>query len=461
MSQAFSGDVETIAAKAMAKDRERRYRSPAELAADVRRYLAGQPIAARPASRWYRMRKFARRNRVLLGGALATLLAIAAGAAVAVHLALGRARACTELAHCSYVSAIAAAIAALEDDDRTLAREALLAEGVPEARKGWEWRHLWARAQPVARTVEADTPPEPWVLGHHGSAVGVLAWSPSGEVLATGTAGREIVLWDPRSYRKITGWRAHARELRSLAWSGDGSRLISTASTETIVWDLATGANLASLTISASAPETRACSSTLWPSERGKTWTVPSPGLGTVCAFSHGAGGPVLLVSPLVREDSAKPTPARPWGSGRLRRAPIAVLSEALPGPSRRWPFPRTIGASPPAAGTPVYAFGTARSWSRWRVCVDTRGTSGPWLGAPTARPWPRRRTTGPCGFGTSYPQRSTSRSAIGGASTGRMPRSWSRPFCKRARTTKGRSPGCGQTRASVRGCGAKSGGSR
>ncbi len=50
VSRALAGDLETTAAKAMSKDRERRYRSPAEVAADVRRHLAGQPIRARPTS---------------------------------------------------------------------------------------------------------------------------------------------------------------------------------------------------------------------------------------------------------------------------------------------------------------------------------------------------------------------------------------------------------------------------
>ena len=40
----------------------------AELAADVRRYLANLPISARPATTVYQLRKFARRNTALVGG---------------------------------------------------------------------------------------------------------------------------------------------------------------------------------------------------------------------------------------------------------------------------------------------------------------------------------------------------------------------------------------------------------
>src|SRR5262249_59141821 len=44
------GDVETILAKALEKERARRYPSAAELAADVRRHLRDQPVPARPAA---------------------------------------------------------------------------------------------------------------------------------------------------------------------------------------------------------------------------------------------------------------------------------------------------------------------------------------------------------------------------------------------------------------------------
>ncbi|MBY0111218.1 MAG: protein kinase [Phycisphaerales bacterium] len=63
------GDIATIVAKAMDRDRDRRYSSAAELAADLRRVLSDQPIAARPATPWYLMRTFARRHRGLVASA--------------------------------------------------------------------------------------------------------------------------------------------------------------------------------------------------------------------------------------------------------------------------------------------------------------------------------------------------------------------------------------------------------
>jgi tetratricopeptide (TPR) repeat protein len=78
----YRGDVETIAAKALEKDKARRYASAAELAADIRRYLHHEPIVARPASTIYQLQKFAQRNRALVGGVVAVMLVLLAGAAV-------------------------------------------------------------------------------------------------------------------------------------------------------------------------------------------------------------------------------------------------------------------------------------------------------------------------------------------------------------------------------------------
>ncbi|MCA9758574.1 MAG: serine/threonine protein kinase, partial [Candidatus Eisenbacteria bacterium] len=76
---ALDPDVVTIVAKAMEKDRERRYRSAAELADDLRRYLRSEPIAARPASATYLLRRYARRHRTAVAGMVATLTVLVLG----------------------------------------------------------------------------------------------------------------------------------------------------------------------------------------------------------------------------------------------------------------------------------------------------------------------------------------------------------------------------------------------
>jgi len=69
------GDLDWIALKALEKERERRYGTPSDLAADIARYLQDRPVAARPASAPYRIHKFVRRNRTVV--ALAALVGAA------------------------------------------------------------------------------------------------------------------------------------------------------------------------------------------------------------------------------------------------------------------------------------------------------------------------------------------------------------------------------------------------
>ncbi len=68
------GDLDWIVMKALEKDRSRRYETVGAFASDIVRYLNHDTVLARPQSRVYRVRKFARRNR----GALAAGIAIAA-----------------------------------------------------------------------------------------------------------------------------------------------------------------------------------------------------------------------------------------------------------------------------------------------------------------------------------------------------------------------------------------------
>jgi tetratricopeptide (TPR) repeat protein len=93
VAPSLRGDLETITAKALEKEPARRYGSAAELAEDLRRYLAHQPITARPPSVTYQLRLFARRHRaVVAGGALAAAaLVVAAVVSIAFAVDAGRA----------------------------------------------------------------------------------------------------------------------------------------------------------------------------------------------------------------------------------------------------------------------------------------------------------------------------------------------------------------------------------
>lgn len=75
----YRGDLQTIVGKAMERDKERRYQSAADLAADIGRFLRDEPIMARPPSTSYKLIKFARRNKGLVAGVGLAVLLLFAG----------------------------------------------------------------------------------------------------------------------------------------------------------------------------------------------------------------------------------------------------------------------------------------------------------------------------------------------------------------------------------------------
>jgi serine/threonine protein kinase len=86
-----SGDLDCIVLKALEKDRNRRYATPLELAADVDRYLRNAPVSAHPTGIAYRTRKYVRRHRVGVSVAAAALVLLI-GFAVAQAIELRKIR---------------------------------------------------------------------------------------------------------------------------------------------------------------------------------------------------------------------------------------------------------------------------------------------------------------------------------------------------------------------------------
>ncbi len=75
------GELDWIVMKALEKDRARRYEGPSQLAADVRRHLAGEPVEAAPPSAAYRVRKFVGRYKGLVAATGAVAAALVVGVA--------------------------------------------------------------------------------------------------------------------------------------------------------------------------------------------------------------------------------------------------------------------------------------------------------------------------------------------------------------------------------------------
>jgi tetratricopeptide (TPR) repeat protein/tRNA A-37 threonylcarbamoyl transferase component Bud32 len=126
LAKQIRGDLDSIALKALEKDRSRRYGSPSDFAADIDRYLRNDPVLAVAPSVGYRARKFARRYRAALvtACAFALVLIIAAGVSIwqSVIAKRQRDRADAE-------AAIAKAVNEFLQDD-------LLSQANPEAQDG-------------------------------------------------------------------------------------------------------------------------------------------------------------------------------------------------------------------------------------------------------------------------------------------------------------------------------------
>ena len=88
LSQQLRGELDWIVMKALDKDRDRRYATANDLAADVERYLHDEPVQACPPSAAYRFTKFARRNQVALVTSGLVALALIAGTGVSIWQAI-------------------------------------------------------------------------------------------------------------------------------------------------------------------------------------------------------------------------------------------------------------------------------------------------------------------------------------------------------------------------------------
>ena len=82
LTRQLRGDLDWITMKALEKEPARRYASPSELAAEIRRYLSDEPVLAGPPSAGYRFRKLVRRHRVGVFAAVAVLTAVVVGGTV-------------------------------------------------------------------------------------------------------------------------------------------------------------------------------------------------------------------------------------------------------------------------------------------------------------------------------------------------------------------------------------------
>ncbi len=155
LGQTLRGELDWIVMKALEKDRARRYASAGDLAGDIERYLANQPVLAAPPGRWYRARKFVKRNKGLVATASLTALALTGGA---IGTAAGFLRASQQrdlaVAAASradgeaYAATVNLIESALHDPYPRASRARALAAALDQRPGSWEQRYLNARLDP-------------------------------------------------------------------------------------------------------------------------------------------------------------------------------------------------------------------------------------------------------------------------------------------------------------------------
>jgi WD40 repeat protein/serine/threonine protein kinase len=150
LGKQLQGDLDAIAMKALEKDRTRRYPSASEFAADITRYVNGEPVAASPPSAVYRTQKFVRRHRLGVAAAVFAIAALVVGLAVATafYMRADKARADADRArgaaeYQSYLANLLAADGSLQTGNAADARQRL--DTVPPGLRDWAWRFLAGR----------------------------------------------------------------------------------------------------------------------------------------------------------------------------------------------------------------------------------------------------------------------------------------------------------------------------
>lgn len=169
IDRVLRGDLETIVAKALEKDPARRYPSSSALAEDLRRWLADEPILARPPSALYHLGKFARRHTALVSGVAATGAALVLGLVGTIVFAVGEANQrghAVRYAQAAFVekrealfqayrARLSAAAAAISEHD--VAKAARQLDEAPEPLRDWEWRHLHSRLDDSTSVISLKT----------------------------------------------------------------------------------------------------------------------------------------------------------------------------------------------------------------------------------------------------------------------------------------------------------------
>jgi WD40 repeat protein/serine/threonine protein kinase len=240
------GDLDWITMKALERERERRYGTPSELTAELRRYLNHEPVVARPASAAYQIRKFIRRHRIAAGfiGMVTILSAVASAAAlIAFHKQHEAEFQATQALQAQSRLLTQVAAQRLKDGD-VAGAQGIILEVLTNPR-------FTAVRTPAANSVFQDVRAadvQLAVLSGHGDSVHTAAYSPDGTRIVTASNDKTARIWDARTGVQLAALSGQGSSVNCSAYSPDGTRIVTASADKTArIWDAGTGAQLAVL----------------------------------------------------------------------------------------------------------------------------------------------------------------------------------------------------------------------
>jgi len=278
LNKALRRDVAIIAGKCLQKDRNRRYSSATELAGDVSRYLAGEPITAAPPSFFDAVTRLARRHRAAATAVAGIAVSLVAAVIGISAFAIRAERAREEATRQTAVAVLERAAADRERDAAAQAQAAAEAAATKAKRQvyrrlvnqldmaldgpGRETARIFFReAEAAYREAYGDDgrlPLELTLLGpeldgamhvltEHERWITCLAFSPDGTRLATGSDDKTARIWDTSTGESLAVLNGHEGLVSGLAFSPDGTRLATGLLKTVCIWDANTGESLAVL----------------------------------------------------------------------------------------------------------------------------------------------------------------------------------------------------------------------